>query len=446
MKKAFISVAGLAMATLILASCSSNSVKAPKKGKAVDEIKLISKTGSTIEFKQSDELKDVVDKIFTESNGIGLDYDDSNYNYKDSTGFRSVGYKTVRKVTDKYKEENGYNKSESYLFGKRSVSAKRTTASDAYKSLDQKSDVEFSQKCYESNSNKITTNETIDKLKYSSKRNGESAVAAEKSFDSSYMNIEAATYGKGSTKASQGANHQSEKLSSKSNEYTYVTDKVSVNDENKLYGTYYGYKGEREYSYNYNFTYPFDVHVDSLYVLNEDDIYEDYVKDLYESATFELTDKEIIIKTKSINLPIIHDRVWEKYDYSDVSTTEKFVEAMKKVAADEFKGSYYEKEIWISYESENFAEKGFTYSYEKSVNYANFKIEYEWTKDKLEDLGIYNEINKPFVGKKYRKEGTSKEEYTIAANSSSYDKKIERLYKKAKKNNAYDGIYFTLFY
>lgn len=431
MKKAFISVAGLALATMVLASCSNNSLKAPKKGKAVDSIKL-KYDSEEIEIKKDDKIEDVINSIFSEQYSVFLDYNAIADNKA------SIGYKSLEKSTNKFKEENGVQKYGT-SFDKRSYSSNYELINDSYGYYEFESNDDFL-KNYISSSVKSNITDTIDKAKSTSKRNGLDVFVGTRKLSNDKYDIKVGTYNKGTSKNTGKDNHEKGNESRKINEYTYVKDTYDADDYTAYSETHYGNKGDNEYSYSYS-NYPFDIHVSGFWGIDSDDVYDITYKDLYESASFELTDKEIIFKTKSVIIGDIFDYIYTVGD--SYNTDEEFIQAIKKAADNEFKGSYIENEVWISYDSENFDKKGFTYSYKKTTEYSKYKIEYEWTKEKLEGIGQYNEITKSYVGKKYRKEGSSKEVEIKVTNSLSYDKKMDNLFTKAEKNNVYDGIYFT---
>ncbi|MBQ9900092.1 MAG: hypothetical protein IJM36_03065 [Acholeplasmatales bacterium] len=427
MKKAIISLAALAFTGVVLASCSNSSIKAPKKGKAVESIEL-TKDNNTISFNKSDSFDDVFGKIYDATHGtVSLKAEEESFSFKQIETLKSVIKKT-----------NAFDNNNDNIYDKVKLENSANISNEVYAKMHQENENDISAELYTYEGKKTSIKVSYDKYKEATKENSKDIVAGYMKFKDNKYSIDGGNYVKNSVTYTYNENHMNNKEKVNDEEYTYLNDSITVTppDYSDLYKNYVAYKGDKKYSYNYSNYLPVESYQPNNYSLYLSDFYEDEYKDFYETS-FELTDKEIILKTKTHLTYDLFNYYYEKKARTESTKTED--EDLHDIIDNEYKGSYIQREIWISYDTDF---DGFTYSYFSEEGVSKTNIEFEWTKEYIETLNSNKLITDAYIGKKYTEKGNSKSTHKIIATSTNYNKKIDSFIKKAKKNNAFEGLHF----
>lgn len=427
MKKAIISLAALAFTGVVLASCSNSSIKAPKKGKAVESIEL-TKDNNTISFNKSDSFDDVFEKIYHATYGrVFLKAEEESFSFKQIETLKSVIKKT-----------NSFDNDKDNIYDKVKLENSANISNEVYAKMHQENENDISAELYTYEGKKSSIKVSYDKYKEATKENSKDIVAGYMKFKDNKYSIDGGKYVKNSETYTYNENHMYNKDKVNDEEYTYLNDSITVTppDYSDLSKNYVAYKGDKKYSYNYSNYLPVESYQSNNYSLYLGEFYEDEYKDFYETS-FELTDKEIILKTKTHLTYDLFNYYYEKKDRTKSTKTED--EDLQDIIDNEYKGSYIQREIWISYDTDF---DGFTYSYFSEEGVSKTNIEFEWTKEYIETLNSNKLITDAYIGKKYTEKGNSKATRKIIATSTNYNKKIDSFIKKAKKNNAFEGLHF----
>lgn len=436
MKKAILSLGTILLSGVVLASCSFgggiSKLKAPKKGKKVDSISVQFDEDYTLDLKQGDEYKDICSKITSHYYYMGL----ANKNY-------AAGYEEYRKEKLNYKE-SFYFSSTRDILDNTSVSEELTNYSDNYAYYENK-DGKVNAARYSDEIRKSKSNNNYGKYVEKSNSNFVMSRADKASKDnaSNDYSFESASKQKGINEYTEKYISASESQGNEGAMYTYLTGSGKTTDDN--YNNYYSARIPGLYSYSYtisgkvNLSPSFGSEV-SLYPFIFNEAYGDLVE-----YSYELTDSEIILKAKASFSVEAYDYAYDKCSIDGDTSDEKVISCLKDdVLKNEFKGSYIEAEIWIRYDQKYNPDDQYyslRYSYYDYVSYNNFNISEEITKENYEDI-IDEEIINDYIGKKYTKKGTAFEQTTYKYNDNNYDKKMDKLFKEAKKNNLLEKLTF----
>ena len=418
MKKALISIASLAFAGVLLASCNSNSIKAPKKGKAVDKIDI----NSTISINKDDKADEVYTLI-------------RDYCYGDIPAYyenNSAAYKISEKSTFKETTKNGCDSDTFY--DKMSSNRKETDFAEYYTMIID-SDDEYKGEVYYNGSYKVTDKNAKGKNVEDHSFSIKTMNAGYTSEKNDKFSLNGGTYTKRNSTTKTKDNVDNTKKSEKTNEYTYLNLEKST-DDSDFYWDYVANRGETTYEYQIPYYVRTSYHLSDVYDVYFADFYQEAFKDYFE-ISFELTDSEIIFKSKSKYTDLLGDAANQKSRIEDID----YADALKSLSEKEFNGSYIEKEIWISYA--DFDDKGFTFTYYKSEEVDNYNIEFDWSEDKVKRTYVSDDVALQFKDTKYSRVGkyNAKTELLVK-NDGKYGKRIDKFLKKAKKNNVYDGLNF----
>ena len=444
MKKVYFSMGAMLLAGVVLASCgNSSSLSKPKKGKAVDSVDI--KVGSfslsdyDLKIEKNSENKDVFPK-FIDSYLVGYKTDVFDY------AVGEVAYSMVATENTTYTGTN-YLDASNYLLHKNlkaKISGK--TSREGYITMNQESENKSSSKSYYNNSTAFKMNMNYGDISSTQIRNevktfggdlGSSTEALINTNNYDFGVYEKSSYEYGTNSFGM---KQTEKESEETYKYFNKTEKSTDEDYAKRY---YGYDKSGQYQ-SYKLLelgdYPYEIH-DSITAY---DLYDEDYKDLYE-ASFELTDKYIILKSKVNCTDAIASEAEAYFNRQGISATaEQFVSKINEIREEKYKGSYVEYEIWLSYFTTFKDETDrhlITCDYYKKkevtkVNYSGtyddaYFEEHEITKDAVKDLA---------KGKKFTIKADGIETTEYAVSTKKFDNKIKNFKKKAEKNNIFKDM------
>lgn len=445
MKKVYFSMGAMLLAGVVLASCgNSSSLSKPKKGKAVDSVDI--KVGSfslsdyDLKIEKNNENKDVFPK-FNDSYLVGYKSDVFDY-----TGGAELAYSMVSTENTTYTGTN-YLDSSNYLLHKNlKVKVSGNTSREGYISMNQESEDKSSSKSYYNNKTSFKMNMNYGDMSTKQIRNevqtfGGDLGSSTKDHVTS-NNYDFGVYDKSSYE--YGTNSfgmkQSEKESQETYKYFNKTEKSTDEDYAKRY---YGYDKSGQYQ-SYRLielgNYPYGIQN----FVTANDLYDEEYKDLYE-ASFELTDKYIILKSKINYTEEIGREADAYFNKQGISATaEQFVSKVNEIREEKYKGSYTEYEIWLSYFT-TFKDESdrhlitCDYYKKKEVSKANYSATYDDAY--FEEHGITQDAVKDLAkGKKYTIKGSDIEITEYAANNKKFDSKIKNFKKKAEKNNIFKDM------
>lgn len=426
MKKALISISALALAGLVLASCSNGGLKAPKKGKSVSEISLTFNSNE-INIKDTDSFDDAMNKISLGfAGGIYVSHTDKEVSFK---GSYSQKFST--------KAENFISNGRVVKKSSNNTSVSSTTE-EYYKKINDGTST--SQSVYSASTYGMKSKIINDKyeLKIDYTRNG--IYSGNLNISNNKYDIKAGRYSHDTFNYDNKYNVKSDNNVQKNNTYQYIEGNFDDNDP-AIYDINHAYGPDgQEYSYSYNNFVEFDdIYQCNLQIPEMFEIYSESsnLRDYFETS-FELTDKEIILKMKTS----LTSEVGEFASTEAQINSTEFKDEVDKALQNSFKGSYNEVELWFSYDS-NFETYGFAYSYYNYHEYVKYNINYNYTDDRLAYMKLTSDLNDELKGKTYKKTGTVEGRTIIVANNDSYDKKIDKFLNKAKKNNLFDSLKFV---
>lgn len=456
MKKLFFSLGAILFSSVLLASCNAGSgisVNKPKKGMPVDKVEFLTGDyGAPIEIsiRKSDSFEDVY-------NTLGNYYDIGLLTDIEYINSRKLGWSQKASVKADFKATNYYRDDENIIVKKYKNNIKYSLEEDAYfeGSYTPESGTENYKEegnYYNKKITNISTKTSYDGLDSNRKVYQEIGIAGyllqKKSNNGITRVVDLGNYNNSNYK------YLTETLSDKNidegslNEYYYVNEYDNSNDPN--YGaTYEGYdKDDKHYSYSVSDYFDGDM-ADELFFYNNSkelsSLYNPEYSSFY-TCSFELTDKYIIIKTKTTFFEAIYDETinyftrLDKTDYDEDDITNK----MKELYDKKYKGSYSEQELWINY----------THLYENTDNYHNLTCDYykNTTKNYDDYSGTYDDeyfklnlitnedVQNSLRGIKYSVKSSAVESYEIATNTLSFNSKYNKMKNKCKKNNIYSKI------
>ena len=429
MKKMVLSLGAMLLAGAVLASCgktSSLKVKAPNKGKTVDKVEYTTTRDFT--FNKDDSFEDV----FLQLN----DSYDLTYKYTEDT--YEFGY---TKVSNKKSDISGKNAVQNDIIGKnfkyldevkyeQEVYQKNTSTSDTEKYLQYYTS-------YESEKEEITFNKDtrkdndVDNYKYAGSY--EYNESGERKIDYGKYNYELDEY---STKTTTGTRTNKDEY--KTNYYLNKSEKPTDEDYGKTFSGYDKSGYSLEYTLRYFFNYANEESVNTY------GMYIEAYKDLFD-CSFELTDKYIILKSKTTYEEQLFDEFYQDYAY-DHDSDEGIVAAYKNYFNKYYKGSSFEYELWINYTNkDNDNDTYLTCEYYKANKTKKMNMTIDYNEKYFDLLHVDDEdVRKELKGQQYVMKGTDTETYEVVANTNDYSKKIESLKKEIKKNNDYDGVDFKV--
>ena len=433
MKKAIISLGAILFSGVLLASCSNTkTLSRPSKGKAVNSVSFKTADGD-VEINKNDKYEDVIEKIGP-SHYINVYKKDNSYGLEIVNNYKSSG-KSQNYISSSL-GETGYTYR---VYASESSKSSSSQYIDAYAKYEDGKTTAF----FES-TNKSSGNTKASDYTGSYTINEKHGYAGTRAEDSNSCSVDAGKYDIRKSKNKNnlpGSTTQDE--DKKVYQYLDKTEKKS--DSN--YDATYGGKDDKGNYYSYNITSfggdyiaPTSVDFDPFHVyfyrpsspwnqqLNGE--YEDLYK-----GSFELTNKYIILKMKLDFTENTYRYATRELSYEGTDSDANIAKILKQFKDNEYKGSYSEYEIWLSYEEEL---RGFAYYSSKEVTKAN--INKEITREYLVKNNVDPDEYSSYIGKNYISKGTSEYIYQAKYNNKNYDSKIKSLKNKCKKNNIFDDL------
>ena len=436
MKKVCLSLGAIVLSGFVLASCG-NTIKKPKsKGSEVNSIS-VDVNGQKIELNKDSSFKDVDDAL------VGFDFY-PDYTMKDYNCY-SYAYTAKTKASAKYTRTNFIeNPNHKYMYETYSQSMKEELFTDAYFKEDTDSNSNYSKETYFNTYTKYSASNksNVDSMK-GSFTEIEMGAGTYNRDRGGNQNVDFGKYDYVKSNVTTSANKESTTEKAGFSTYKYVNDKEESNDEH--YGDYkYGYDTDGK-EYKYSITEAFkDPYSPSIYTLDYYLPYDEGLGDICDYK-FELTDNYIIITGTSSYTPTVAGNIsdyFNKYGISYDSNT------VKNLINTDYKGSKVKTEIWIDYTNERYDNHD---SHYLTLSYANisekFKVNYKrvYNQDYLDNVSYDEEFENEIKGKEYTVKGTQKASIILGSNKDDYSKKISKLQKKCKKNNAYKNIEFKYY-
>ena len=449
MKKLYLSLGAILFSGVLLASCGSNSgLSAPKKGKAVDSVK-IKLDGDDVELKKDDKYEDVMDSILEYTSSVDAYYEEEGtgaFKVEESssskiTAKNYIGYADSLKPSPKYKSVSksvlkGYSPSK--IFDKYSSNDSESSSLDYYYKENSKENNDYVKYLNSSQSRKASL--TLNKDTSSMEMTQAVGLAGNYFENKEKVTVDAGKFESYSIKSNTKGDANSTNSNGSSSIYEYL-DKTENKSDTDFGATYRGQAGFDSISYSItDFMHVDGPDIDSSVSLSNVAVSPiEGLADLYET-NFELTDKYIILKCKVYYT--FEMMYYARNEIEGEFSNEKMVSKIKELKDKEFKGTYTEAELWINYDvkdgdSDNIE---LTYSYFKSTTVTKKNIEKEITNDILEDYDLDKETYKDYVGKKQTIKEDGKNVITKAYSKDKYDSKIKSMKNKCKKNNIYDKI------
>ncbi len=455
MKKRILALCGIGIVSIALASCGGNKeityeeekITVPtEKGNKVDNLNLIitnAWSAYSIELNSTMSFSEVFEQLYGRSyqlnhtsdnrkfkniNKITKKYEASNtFTFDSNLGFIFTDNESVDNVSYSYfdicYEKNIDNKNMKINDYYSSLNYEKIKANDGNKNISSISmDIDKTAGCFEST---VQNDVTTEKVKKASKTLEKISIQNESAFSNTNNNSSTnKKYFIEASEKSTDSNYGYEYIgrSNKTGEVYY-----SISEE------FIGNSGTNEDVY---ISYMFDANLSSLY-----------------EASYELTDKYIILKTKCDYTKEIDDIASRKvYNVSkDQLWGEKKKEILKLIEND-YKGSSSEYEIWISHTGDNLYFDYYKASINTIYNIDRVYEESDFTSDPLYQsyLGGYIRTDpygyKDYVGKKIVKKGNSSTYREMSTLEDNYDKKMNDLYAECEKDNAYKDLVFKPYY
>ena len=434
MKKAIISLGAILFSGVLLASCSSTkTLSRPSKGKAVDKVNL-----NDVEINKNDKYEDVIEKIGP-SHYINVYTKDASYGLEVVNNYKSSG-KSQNYISSSL-GETGYTYR---VYASNSSKSSSSQYIDAYSKYEDGKTTSF----FES-TNKSSGNTKASDYTGSYTINEKHGYAGTRAEDSNSCSVDAGKY---DIRKSKNKNNlpgsTTEDEDKEVYQYLDKTEKKSDSNYDATYGgkddkgnyysyniTSFGFSGDYHTSVDFDPFHQYSYRAPSPWVQQLNGEYEDLYK-----GSFELTNKYIILKikldfTESMYRYADRELYYEGTDSDDANIAKK----LKQFKDNEYKGSYAQYEIWLSYEDEL---RGFAYYSSKEVTKAN--INKEITREYLVKNKVDPDEYSSYIGKKYISKGTSEYIYQAKYNNKNYDSKINKLKDKCKKNNIFDKIDMTI--
>ena len=456
MKKAYFSLGAILFSTVLLASCNAGSgisVNKPKKGMPVDKVEFLTGDyGAPIEIsiRKSDSFLDVY-------NALGNYYDIGLLTDIEYVNSRKSAWSQKRTVKGDYKHTNYYREEQDIIVKNYKSNYDVKLEEDSFFEGSYTQEVGSTNYKYENNyyNKKITsvsTKSAYDGLVTKRNVNTEEGIVGttidKKSSNGTTRVVDVGNYT--ILNSNYTDNNLGRKTTNKNSlkEYFYVNEYDNSNDPN--YGcNYEGYGKDDEY-YSYSLADYFEGDMaDRLFFYNNSvelsELYNTDYSELY-TCSFELTDKYIILKSKTTYFEDIYLEAYNYFTRMDITDydSKDILNKMKDLYNKKYKGSFEERELWINYTHiyENYEEyhQLICDYYKDTVKYnENYDGTYDDEYFKLNLITNEDTKNK-LKGIKYSVKSSSTESNEIATNTLSYNSKFNKMKNKCIKNNIYSKI------
>ena len=443
MKKRILSICGVALVGITLASCgkggitySEIKVNTPsEKGNAVEsvEAKTTGAYGRDITYSLNNKMtpEEVIDAL-SGSFSAYLPLKENAYNYS---------YKQI----SNYTAENDYGVDSNYgyyLKGKETVNTEMYSSKEYYRKSDYiKSDSSTDPKIYKADANYVKTNNTRDNVTENTIIKSDAKKAnvftSNVSTDVTENTMKFASSIETETVVNSKATRGSANGSQNSKQSYYISASEKSTDDTYGY-KYVGYdlKNEETVSYQIGAHYGFETNT-----LSEDNFatqsyrvsnfYNDEISNLY-TFSYELTDKYIILKSDFNFTDEVYNAAFTKSLTGSNLATE-----LKTLMETDYKGSKSSYEIWLAY-----TEKSIGYAYYKADTLTNYNISKVYEKSDFLEFEFEENNYTDLIGKTYNKKGKVSETTIVSTLTDGYESKINDLFSYCEKNNDYKDIKF----
>ena len=449
MKKRLLSIGGVALAGIALASCSGGKItyteitpeSISEKGNTVSEVHIDLKGsyGREIKYDLNNQMK------FSEV-AEALEGSFSNY-----VGDEISAYSYSYKKADDYTSENDYEFKSSVGFIPK---GKETVKSESYSSLEEYKKVTTADKStttrvyksslmYQKNDSSTSNSNTSTVYKYEVKNAKDYKITSgdvvEEDMKYAYSS---STEMNGSAK-SKKENGTTTTSSSKSY-YISASEKSTDTDYDKVYESY-DIENKDEVTYEISSTHGINVNTfSSSYSVSISSAYNANLDDLY-TTSYELTDKYIILKGDCNFTQEVYEKAYAKAVAKHLlPSSAQIKDELNALIEGEYKGSKSSCELWIKYDKKSI---GFAYyKLDYTTNY-NISRQYE-ASDFTSEFGYDAEAKyaydyKDLVGKQFNKKGKSSSVLTISTSENGFDDKTNKLFTNCEKDNDYKDLKFV---
>lgn len=456
MKKLCFSLGAILFSSVLLASCNAGSgigVNKPKKGMPVDKVEFLTGDyGAPIEIsiRKSDSFEDVY-------NTLGNYYDIGLLTDIEYINSRKLAWSQKRSVKKDYKHTNYYREKQDIIVKNYKNIINYNTEEDSYfegsftpevGSTNYKYENNYYNKKLSSMYTKITYDGLAIKLDVKEEEGIVGTTIDKKSSNGKTRVVDVGNYNISNYNYSDNTSERKNTTKKSLKEYFYVNEYDNSNDPN--YGsTYEGYgKDDKYYSYSVANYFEGDM-ADRLFFYNNSvelsELYNTDYSELY-TCSFELTDKYIILKSKTTFFEAIYDETIYYFTTMDITDydSKDILNKMKDLYNNKYKGSYEERELWINYTHiyENYEEY-----HQLTCDYYRDTVKYNENYDGIYDDEYFKlnlitdeDIKNKLKGLKYSVKSSSTESNEIAINTLSYNSKYNKMKNKCTKNNIYSKI------
>lgn len=458
MKKRLLSICGVAVAGLALASCSGNSnisysemvVNTPsEKGSAVDTVSVKDVNDWVEEVNISINNKMTFAEIVTAL---------KENSYTNFVGKDTIAYNYSLKTISDYTAENDYTFNEFGFFakGKENVKAESYTSSETYLKKDLEEDTKNgTYRTYKSSLSYQKSNRSENDMSENSLVKLETKQAKEYKYnETSTETSEDLKYAYYSNQEyAADANAKRTKMSGSSSVissyYVSGSEKSTEEDYGGKYTAYDPFK-EENVSYTIDASYGMNININGTFDnVDVTELFNSNITDLY-TTSYELTDKYIILKSDFNFTEEVYTKAYGKATLSSLSSLSltvdgaKLKEEIDKLMASEYKGSTTSYEVWLKYDESSIA---FAYYKCEETTCYNIDKTYEES-DFTSTLGYdaetkYTKDYKDLVGKKYVKKGKTTKTIKRSTSDAGYEDKINNLFSECQKDNDYKDLVFV---
>ncbi len=442
MKKRILSICGVALVGITLASCgkggitySEIKVNTPsEKGNAVESVEATT-TGAfnrVITYSLNNKMtpEEVIDAL-SGSFSAYLPTKESAYNYSS-------------KQISNYTAENDYGVDSNYgyyLKGKETVNTEMYSSKEYYIKSDSLSSTNPTSKIYKADVNYVKTNNTQDDKTVNSIIKSDAKKV--NVFDSNTSNdvtertMKFASSTETETVINSKATRGSANGSQNSKESYYISASEKSTDDTYGY-KYVGYdlKNEETVSYQILSNYGFESNMLSSDYFDTQsyrvsNFYNDEISNLY-TFSYELTDKYIILKSDFNFTDEVYNAAFTKSLTGSNLATE-----LKTLMETDYKGSKSSYEIWLAYTNNSIG-----YAYYKADTLTNYNISKVYEKSDFLEFEFEENNYTDLIGKTYNKKGKVSETTIVNTLTDGYENKINDLFSYCEKNNDYKDIKF----
>ncbi len=441
MKKRILSICGVALVGITLASCGKGGItyseikvnNPSEKGNAVEsvEAKTIGPFGREITYSLNNKMtpEEVIAALTVVSSiSAYLPTTENAYNYS---------YKQI----SNYTAENDYGVDSNYgyyLKGKETVNTETYSSKEYYRKSSSSNDE--TSKYYKADANYVKTNNTRDNvtentiIKSDAKK--VNVFTSNESTDVRETTMKFASSTETETVINSKATRGSANGSQNSKESYYISASEKSTDDTYGYDRVgYDLKNEETVSYQIARNYGFETNTSStddfsIQSYNLSYFYNDEISNLY-TFSYELTDKYIIVKSDFNFTDEVYSAAYNKSLTGSNITTE-----LKTLMETDYKGSKSSYEIWLAY-----TEKSLGYAYYKKDVVTNYNISKIYDKSDFNDEFEENNYT-DLIGKTYNKKGKVSETTIVSTLTDGYESKINDLLSYCEKNNDYKDITF----